>query len=100
MSRYRLEAGAKGDLKEIFDYIAKENLHAARRLRDLFKQRFKFLAANPLIGELRKDLSEDVRLLSVGNYVIVYCPEDGGIAVTHVVHGARDLDALLKKPTE
>jgi plasmid stabilization system protein ParE len=97
MSRYRLEADAKSDIKEIFDYIAKENLPAARRLRDLFKQRFKFLAANPLMGELREDLSSGVRILSVGSYVIVYYPQDKGIVVTHVVHGARDLEALLRR---
>jgi toxin ParE1/3/4 len=63
---------------------------------DLFKQRFKFLAANPLMGELREDLSSGVRILSVGNYVIVYYPEDKGIVVTHIVHGARDLQAVLR----
>jgi toxin ParE1/3/4 len=97
MSRYHLEAAARTDIKEIFEYIARDNLPAARRIRDLFKQRFKFLAANPLMGELRDDLSVGVRILSVGNYVIVYYPEDRGIVVTHVVHGARDLEALLRR---
>jgi toxin ParE1/3/4 len=93
MSRYRLETSARSDLKEIFEYIAKDNLMAARRLRE----RFKFLAANPLMGELRNDLAPGLRILSVGSYVLLYYPDERGVVVTHAVHGARDLAAFLER---
>jgi plasmid stabilization system protein ParE len=77
--------------------LPKDNLSAARRLRDLFKEGFKFLAANPLMGELREDLGADLQIFSVSSYVIVYYPETSGIAVSHVLHGARDIAALLSR---
>ena len=60
---------------------------------------FRFLAANPLAGELRTDFGPTVRLFSLGNYVIVYRPDKQGVVIAHVVHGARDLNALLAPPT-
>jgi plasmid stabilization system protein ParE len=60
---------------------------------------FRFLAANPLAGELRTDIGPTVRLFSVGSYMIVYRPDKQAVVIAHVVHGARDPNALLAPPT-
>jgi toxin ParE1/3/4 len=95
MNRYRLTADARRDLSEILNYIAQDSLTAAYKQRDVFEEKFAFLAANPLMGELRNDLGTSIRLFTCGNYVILYRPESTHVSILHVVHGARDLTALL-----
>jgi len=98
MKQYRLMVDARRDVAAILEYIARDNLTAAHRQRDIFRQKFAFLGANPLMGELRSDLGANVRIFSCGNYVILYKPESSHISVLHVVHGARDLNALFGRP--
>jgi plasmid stabilization system protein ParE len=62
MSRYRLQHSARQDLRDIYRYIAHDNSTAAARLLEQFYEHFRFLAANPLAGELRTDLGPTVRL--------------------------------------
>jgi len=52
------------------------------------------LAKQPLLGQLRSDLADDLRMFSVGNYVVLYYPTRNGVAVAQVVHGARDIARL------
>lgn len=95
MSRYRLQRGAKQDLRDIYRYIAQYNEPAATRLYVQFLDTFRFLAANPLMGELRPDLAPDLRSFVHRNYVIVYRPERGGVSIIKVAHAARDLRSLF-----
>ncbi len=95
MRRYRLDRDARTDLYEIHDYVARDNLSAADRLIDTFKERLRLLAAQPLIGQLRPELAPDLRSFAVGNYVIFYRPAENGIEIARVIHGARDVDRLF-----
>jgi plasmid stabilization system protein ParE len=52
MSQYRLQRTARQDLRDIYRYIALDNPSAAARLLKRFYDQFRFLAANPLAGEL------------------------------------------------
>jgi len=58
---------------------------------------FSLLAQFPRNGHKRTDVqtSEPVLFWPVGSYVIVYMPDPKPIVIVRVVHGARDLDALL-----
>jgi len=96
MSEFRLTRLAERDLEEIADYIADRNPSAAVRQIETLLEKFTFLAANPLVGELRPDLPKRPRTFSAGRYVIVYRPVAKGIEVARVVHGARDLAAVLR----
>jgi toxin ParE1/3/4 len=98
MSRYKLAPEVRGDLKEICRYIARDSPDAAGRLRSLFFERFRLLARHPLIGEARDDLTENLRIFPVGNYIILYRPMSAGIEVVQVVHAARDIDVVFRKP--
>jgi len=95
MSRYRISPKAREDLKSIYRYVAEDNPPAAGRLKKMFLDRFLLLAAQPLMGEAREDLAENLRMFSLGSYVIRCRPTSDGIEVAQVVHSARDLAALF-----
>jgi plasmid stabilization system protein ParE len=98
MSRYTLSPDAREDLKAIYRYLANQSPPAAGRLREIFLDRFRLLARHPLLGQARDDLAEGLRMFPAGSYVILYRPSKVGIAVAHIVHSARDLDALFGRP--
>jgi toxin ParE1/3/4 len=67
MKRYRLDVDAKADLVAIHKHIAADNRPAADRVIDKLKQKFRWLASHPLLGELRPELAPDLRAFCVGN---------------------------------
>ena len=42
------------------------------------------------------ELSADV----FGNYIVLYMPQDNGIDIVQVAHGARDLPAVIRRPAQ
>jgi plasmid stabilization system protein ParE len=54
-------------------------------------------ARNPLMGESRDDLLPDIRLFTVRPYVVFYYPQQDGIRVARIIHGARDYPALFSE---
>lgn len=97
MNGYRLSANADQDIEEIWEYIALHNPSAADRQLDLFHEHFARLSANPGLGQRCEDLRPGLRLFPVGNYVVFYYPQDNGIEVAAVIHGARDIDSLFRR---
>jgi toxin ParE1/3/4 len=91
MSRWRLDPDARDDLQAIYQYVAARNRPAAERVLDTFKSRFRLLARQPLMGELRPELRPSLRSFTSGNYVIFYRPTPSGIEVARVIHAARDI---------
>jgi toxin ParE1/3/4 len=99
MSRYVLTALAMADVNEIVEYIRKDNpqavLRTVRRLRDTMRR----LAQSPELGHLRQDLAaEPLCFFPVYSYLIVYCPAPRPLEIIRVLHAARDLESILKKP--
>ena len=94
MSRYKIAKEARQDLKEIYRYIVSANPPAAGRLYDLFYDKFRMLAENPLLGEKREDLVENLRMFTAGNYIILYRLAKNSVEIIQIVHSARDLPAL------
>ena len=95
--RYRLTPEARFDLFAIWEYIARDNVSAADRVVRRLEQAFHLLAAFPGKGHKRADVhtSEPVLFWPAGSYVIVYQPEPKPLIIVRIVHGARDLNALL-----
>jgi len=58
MSRFKLSTEAASDIREIWDYIAKDSIKAARMVRLRLLDACKILAQNPGIGHSRKDLTD------------------------------------------
>jgi toxin ParE1/3/4 len=98
MSRFRLTLKAQEDLREIRAYIAERGSNrAAARWIGTLRQRFRRLAETPGMGRPRDDLAPDLRSLAVGDYLIFYRQERGGIQIVHVLHGARDIEQLFQQ---
>jgi toxin ParE1/3/4 len=100
MSRYTGARSACADLDAIWGYVGIENRNpdAADWLLETLREKFALLASYPFIGEARPDLADlipNVRSFSVGDYVIYYQPQPGGVRIGRVLHGARDVRTAL-----
>lgn len=102
-ARLVYRAAARRALAEIAAHIARESgsRAVAESFVDKLTARCERLASLPgLFGRPRPDLGRDYRSLPFGNYVIFlrYADEDGprsNLYVFHILHGARDIEALL-----
>jgi toxin ParE1/3/4 len=101
--RLSLRDRANLDIEEIALAIGRQNVGAAMRFYDAVWDAFEKLGAMPGIGaarEIANDRLEDLRcwpIRSFENYLIFYIPIERGIDVVRVLHGARDVDAILAR---
>ncbi len=95
MGRILLTRQAEEDLLEIWSYVADDNPAADDDLLDDIDATCAKLADATHSGRLREELAPTIRSMPVGNYVIFYRPEEDGVVVIRVLHGARDLPGLL-----
>lgn len=93
--RFRLRPAAARDLVAIRRYIALDNPRAAVGLLGQLLRTFQLLADAPRAGRLRNPRT-GLRTYPVGAYQILYRACPGGAEIARVVHGARDLRALLR----
>lgn len=94
--------GARRDLVEIYRYHAREaGLEVADRFLAQAEATFTRLAGMPGLGapyEHEHPALADVRVSPISGfktYLIFYRPVTGGIEVLRVLHGARDIPAIL-----
>jgi toxin ParE1/3/4 len=83
------------DLAEIWAYIADDSVDRADAFAALIDRKFQTLSRRPGIGRTRPELATDLRSFAVGNHVIFYLPIANGVEIVRVLHGARDLEAVL-----
>jgi toxin ParE1/3/4 len=95
VARFNVSREARKDLSEIFVYIARDNVAAARRVLSLFHQKFRAIAAQPGIGRQRDELKAGYQSHTADNYVIYYRFANGIVRILRVLHGARDLKKLI-----
>ena len=96
MKQFRVSDVARSDLDEIWLYIAQDDLDAADKFIRAIISRFPKLAAMPLIGRQREELSPNLRSFPVSRYVIFYRPIEDGVEIVRVLHGARDFPPLFE----
>jgi plasmid stabilization system protein ParE len=98
VSRYVLAPAAARDLVEIWRYIRRESSAAtADRVETVIRSKITVLADTPFTGHLRRDLTAtDARFSPVYSYLIVYRPQMKPLQVVAVLHGGRDVAAILK----
>ena len=97
IASYRLTPSAQGDVDRISDFIAAESVEAALRVHDALEEAFRHLAEMPAMGHTREDLTDrPVKFWSVYSYLVVYDPASSPLTVIAVLHGARDVEAILK----
>jgi toxin ParE1/3/4 len=96
MAEVRKARIAEADLDEIWDYIAKDNPDAADGLIRDIETTCRRIARAPLLRRRRNELKVGIRTFAMGNCVIFYQPEEAGILVLRVLHGARDIEAAFE----
>ena len=92
---------ARNDLLDIWTHIAAESTPAiADNVLARIYGALEVLASAPYIGRERAEFADSPRSLAVRPYVIFYEPlTDGdGIAIWRVLHGARRMEDLLRRP--
>jgi addiction module RelE/StbE family toxin len=84
---------AKGDLKEIVEYIARDSPAYAKSFALRLTRKIELLARLPRSGHvIPEDPSSGARELIVGSYRVIYRPSDDRIVIITGVHGARQID--------
>ena len=99
MRRYDLTPEAQRDIDAIAEYIAIEaTVDQAMRVLMELRDAFRKLGDMPGMGHYREDLLDKrYKFWSVHSYVVVYRWESTPIQIIAVLHGARDLDAVLSR---
>jgi toxin ParE1/3/4 len=92
---FRLRPLAEADIEGIALHIAKDSPKAARNWLEAVLGRFRNLALMPRMGAPRFDIRPDLRLLPMGDHLILYREIDGGVEIVRVLHGARQWQELL-----
>lgn len=95
MSGYRLTPGARQDLRDIRDRIARDRPQRAVTFIAELRQVFALLGGAPLIGRKRSDLREGVRGFVHAPYLVFYRPTPPGVTILRVIHARRDLARIF-----
>jgi plasmid stabilization system protein ParE len=97
-ARFAFTEAAETQLLEILDYLADESEAPALRVRNAIYDAVDKLADNPGIGHTREDLTDrPLKFWSVYSYLFVYDPYTRPLTIIAIVHGARDVENLLKR---
>lgn len=95
MPRYRETPEARADLFEIWSYIEADNPAAARRVLERIANACDRLVDFPCIGRNRDDLRSGLRSWVTDNYLVFYTITGEVVEIVRVLHGARDIEAIL-----
>ncbi|MCI0360054.1 MAG: type II toxin-antitoxin system RelE/ParE family toxin [Planctomycetaceae bacterium] len=94
MKRFQLTPAAQQDLREIADFISKDNPQAAHRVVTRLKMVCRTtLVKFPECGTKCDEYSPGMRCFSVGNYVIFFRGRKP-VEILRIVYGSRDFGEL------
>lgn len=98
MAKIRWTPEAEKWLREIYNYIAQDNMNAAERVIMEIYKRAQVLKDFPEIGyKYRSEAEGDIRILLYGHYRIAYLIRNKDmIDILGVFHGAMDIGRYLK----
>ena len=86
---------SRQDLLDIGDYIAEDSRANARRFVGKLMERCQHIGRAPMGYTSRADLAAGLRMAPVGRYVIFFRLIEGAVRIERVVHGARNLPAII-----
>lgn len=99
MAEIRWTSEAEIWLKDIFDYIAQENLSAAINVVKEIYRKVQVLSQFPDMGYCFRSVGEgEIRILQYGHYRIAYLRRnnENSIDILGIFHGALDIDRYLQ----
>lgn len=91
---------SRQDLLDIGDYIAKDSRANARRFVAELIEQCRRIGNAPMGYVGREDLAPGLRLAAVERYVIFFRVIDNTVRIERVLHGARNLPAVLGRVSE
>ncbi|MEK7763007.1 MAG: type II toxin-antitoxin system RelE/ParE family toxin [Nitrospirota bacterium] len=98
MAQVRWSLTAGSDLQDIEDFIARDSVLHAITFVDRVVESAETLLKTPRIGRIVPEFSRpDLREVLFREYRIVYLVQDNEILILRVVHGSRDLLALVRR---
>lgn len=97
MAEIRWTEEAHRWLRDIYDYIATDNLEAAQKVVSGIYEKVQVLRRFPEIGhKYRTETDGEIRILLYGHYRIAYLlRSSSSIDILGVFHGALDIDRYL-----
>jgi antitoxin ParD1/3/4/toxin ParE1/3/4 len=97
--RFILAPRRRRDLVQIWRHIKSESSReTADRVESAIRGNFIYLADFPHAGPRRRDLTDaPVRFFSVYSYLVVYRPETRPLQIVSVLHGGRNVEAILSQ---
>ncbi len=91
-----ITAAARGDILEIGRYIARDNPGRARTFVHELLDKARRIGERPCFRPfIPRYADRGVRRRVHGAYLIFYRVEDDHLSILHILHGARDYEALL-----
>jgi toxin ParE1/3/4 len=87
---------AETDLAEILEYLEERSPQAAERLAKAIDDRCSLLSQLPLMGRTREELGPGLRSVVVEQYVLFYRVTATTVEVLRFLHGARDIDTIMR----
>lgn len=87
---------AEQDTDDILARLAARNPATAARFAAEVAARCALLAGQPNMGRSRDDLSPGLRSVVIDRHVLFYRFDDDAVTVVRIVHGSRDVDALVR----
>lgn len=97
MTRFLLTRPAERDLDQIKNYLLQDaGPRIGRRVMKEIRDALDLLGRQPGVGHTRQDLTlRPLRFWPVYSYLIVYDPEPRPVHVIRVLHGKRDIEAII-----
>lgn len=86
---------ARIDLKEIADYIARDNTDRAQSFIDELLAKIDAICEHPLSYRLRTEWRPDLRSSTHHGYHIIFRLGANRVEIARVMHGSRDIPNLL-----
>lgn len=98
MSLFLLTPAAVSDLREISRFVAEDSPANAVKLLHAIEEAMHLLVRRPRLGHRRDDLSDDsLRVFVVHSIAVIYRPETRPLQIVRVLHGARDIGAIMAR---
>jgi toxin ParE1/3/4 len=98
MAQVRWSLTAGNDLQDIEDFIARDSILHAITFVDRVVESAETLLKTPQIGRMVPEFNRsDLRELIFRDYRIVYLMQNDQVFILRVVHGSRDLLALVRR---
>jgi len=92
---------ARNDLKQIYDYIAKDSRYYATNVVENVVSRAENLDEFPEIGRVVPEIGDkNVRELIIYSYRLIYELVSNDVQILAIIHGKRDFSSLDRNDLE